>query len=544
VSKAAANRKVGTDDSSDGSSPSFLKFHKKAIPSRNKMVASGAKLVYTNNQQGKKFPKGKHFTLNDMLKSAKIVEKKYIKPIEQQLLDQGMIPGQYYDNFMEGVENKYLSFHRKLDYRFNEAFGEKYHKYRQKCWKEVLSEKKLEGPTRAMASIKGNMFAVPEELVLLGDKRQEGTYMSTNYKVKLIKATYNEIDFSEYDKMRIASGQLPYKVSKFGNELEYNVSYESDWHIRQNTELDELKYIYKAFWNLSHLCKKNWLGSLLRYSERQIIDYRTQIYTHPDGMIYDNNLVLLNIENFEVQLTVEELLDWIEWSRHPGKEYRIGEPGHELRVLWGILLVELGADKDSVRGGLTEEMVDEEHYETIREYHVFRLIKDKEEDEIPEDWKSLATGITTLILEEEVRPMEIEVDTSDFLALIAQEDYEDDFSDTETIPDYTERFEEELPYDPNLHLNRDEYVSLTTAQERADERENPESDEEMGEYWETLSNGSEYIADQVPTELEQLGIDLIDNSDRSFIINPNQKRIEIIWGAGERRPRMSVNTAV
>jgi hypothetical protein len=495
---------------------------------------------------GKRIKGAGKFTLKAMSENAKIIGKTYVDPIIDSLMDDGFIPGQKFDNLMEGIESKYLSFHRKLDNIFESAYGQAYHDFRQKEWKKILKlniDDSDEGHILRCNTLRGADFAIPKELVLLSDKNpKDGCY--TKYAVKLIPGQYRAIEYSDYDYARMSANLIPGKVSQFEDELKYNLTYEHDWHISHKTELEELKYIYRAFWEVSNMSRRNWLGSLLQYHDRFVLDYRTNTYISPDGLRRDRDVVLFCVEGYTIEKTVEELYDWITNYRIPGKKYRIGEAESDIQVLYGMLLVELGADEFHVKRDLTHEMIESELTEIRQTLEPWRFRQKPEEDSdwLPDEWKKpVNLGFEVVPQSEEVKLTE-HVSSFNFDSIAEQLAMQDDSDSYDSEEDMRERAalfndEDELPYPAHLHASSDEYVSLF---ERNNEQNYGTSEPgDPRDFYETMSNGSENIADQELTALENLGIDLVDNSDRTFIDNPTRRRVELVWMNSGRVHRRS-----
>jgi len=493
------------------------------------------------------------FTLNDMLKNAKVVEKTYVEPYEKMLLDDGVLPSSYMDNYMEGITNKFQSFHRKLDDRFNRLYGEKYHNFRQSAWKDAKKDYNKRG-TRAyigaLKSIRGPQYAVPNDVVLLSDKHPEGTFMDTCYKVSLIPAQWRYIQYSDYDNMLLASGKMGNaKTSIWNNELKYRTKYESDFHIRHISELEELRYIYRSFHYLSRMSNKSWLNTLLRHEDQIVLDYNLGVFTHPDGIWRQDNMVYLEVEGYSIEVTVDTLFEWIEWTRLPKKEYAIGEPESELLVYYALLLSNFGADKQSLKENLTLEMINE-GLEAIDLVIAPKLNPERDwegEDDIENNGLILNTiNIDQLNSAIDTYEQTNEIISSmpnfdDIVDMEEEDDFESDsddaaFSDVQSEPDY----EIQLPYNPNLHQSNEEYESLLNPNlsDSEEEEVNDDNDETLStiEWSENASQHSDNLPDQAPDELERLGIDLIDNRDRSVAQNPSQRRIEMLWGSAQRRP--------
>jgi hypothetical protein len=272
------------------------------------------------------------------------------------------------------------------------------------------------------------------------------------------------------------------------------------------------------------------------------IDYVDMpMYTCPDGLRRSDNTVILSVAGITIYRSVEELFEWIEWSRIPGEKYCIGEPGSDLMVLWGILLEEIGIPKKWVMSELT-------HYDVNKEFNQVLVelsntpVRDTEDDDSLPDW----VKDVKIPKEEwdppprsEIKPIVIrklnysEINLSDF------EDEDDvDSDDSDIISLSSEQLEvpdADLPYDPNLHHHGDEFISLLEQNQEEKAESTLERDDDDIESVESYTSLN--IPDKELTPLENLGIDLVDNSKRSYISNPVTRRIDILWGSTIREPR-------
>jgi len=477
----------GSDNASDKLS-SVCERRTKIITNKN------VKFSHSKGDFPKSKDKGKNaFSLDSMIRNAKVVEKVIIKPFEQNLLDQGMIPGRYFEEYMAGVESKIESFQRWRDPEFERQYGQLYHNFRQDAWKKAL--KKERTPLSGLRQIKGTGFAPPQELILMSDPFPDGTFVTPKYSVKLLPGRFREIDILPYELAQIASGLLPGKVSMFGSELDYKRTFECEWKCRYVDELQELKHIYKSFWYLTTSCRKNWIGALSSISnDRVILDYNQARYVLPDGQVLTDDYVLFDIEGHEVWTTVENVYKWICWSRLEGKEYSIGEPESNEQVLYALLLEWRGVEEERIKSELTLDYVLQQLEITVgvlnelnnRDYFSGKPEDPEDEEGIPDEWRLLIKNIRRDETPEEIpsleetypnnEPIEWIRTSIDLEAMAMEEDSEDDFSSSESEEEEeTIKVRPKLPYNKNLHLTNEEFTSLEMGYEVSSEEESSET---------------------------------------------------------------------
>jgi len=494
----------------------------------------------------------KKFSLADMLKNAKKVEREVGKPIIDSLKDAGHIPGPFFDQLEEAVMNKVDSFSRKLDGAFTQEFSRKFEEIRQQAWKRAKDSHRRDPFRITYASLKGIAMMPPPDAILRSPERSSTYIAQGDLVVKLPKATMNWYNYNAYESSMIQSGLATGRVSTSVEMLEYQTEITVPECIQYIDELDELKYIYKAWWFLSRINRKNWIKAIYSDPTTKIIDYCLPRLSSPDGIQKGYDIVLFVIEGVDVYISVERLFDWIQWYRTPRKKYAIGECDDEMCLHYAIYLEYMyGIPEEIIRERLTPELIkdikftmellnlgprppvmddeDDDEAEALRALGIFNLDFDVAKAE--EAAAQAHTVITRYM----------PVNFSDGIIDLSQLDdgEEDSFQSDEDFFDRDNSFDESnnLPYDQNLHASNNEFEALYLEMSR----NNPDKEFDDDE----VSVNSENVPDNELTAIEELGIDLIDPS-RDTIDQPTTRRIGLVWdpGGGNRTNTKRFNTSL
>jgi hypothetical protein len=480
----------------------------------------------------------KKFTLADMLKNARKVEREVGKPIVKALEDAGHIPNPFFDQIEESIMNKVDAFSRKLDGPFTREFGRKYHDIRQEAWKRAQKKEKDAPYGNIWTHIRGVNFALPAEAMLRDPQIGKTHYRQGGLHVNLVKPVLNWYANNAFESSRIYSGLETGNVSTSVELLEYQTKIDFDEGRLYNDELDELKMIYKAYWYLSGIDRRNWIRTVYSDPDTKVLDYRTSKMACPDGLRRHDEYVLFVVEGTDIYIQVEDLYRWITYYRTPGKRYAIGECDSELCVQYAIYLEYMyNVPEIYIQERLTVDLVQEvkSHMELLN-LATSPLQKKEDVDEEDEEYAKRMLGIdTSFNFERAVRQAEVAQEaiyrfvpvdfTSGTIDLSQLDDGETDsnISEEDIIDIQEDQFPGvELPYDPNLHASNNEFEALFLGLERTDQEE-IEFDAE--------SVASEDAPDRELNPIDELGIDLIDPS-RDTTDQPTLRRIGLAWDPG------------
>lgn len=469
-----------------------------------------------------------------MLKNAKKVIKEVADPLMAQI-SEGMIPNEFLDELTEGVEFKVTSFARKLDPVFTKEFSRDFSEFRQQSWKTAKEKYSREWWKLPSKYLKGTIF-VPREDMVLWDTPSETYKNWGKKKISLPNPNIKSFDYNLIESARVVSGLQAGNVSYQEKVLNYNRVLETEDQIFFKDELDELKYIYRAFWHLGRCCSLNWLEVLYLKPGKKIIDYNLASWTPRDGYIYGESCALFSIEGTDLYIPVEDLYDWILHWRTPGKEYAIGECDSAKALGYSLLLeYGYGIPRGMIRERITLSDFEKIEWEILDYLNIHPEInqENKDDDGLPEEWKNMMQtfrqeGINVRLPEEpreeayEERIIPVDIDLRN-INLDFDTGSIDSFSDSSSEMEEENSSEVVLPYHPNLHASGNEYESMYLALDRQDPEENINED--------ALSDISENMADEVLDPIEALGIDLIDPS-RDTTYQPNLRRIGLVWDPG------------
>jgi hypothetical protein len=485
-----------------------------------------------------------------MLKNARKVEKEVGKPILKSLEDAGHIPNPFLDQIEKSVLEKVDAFSRKLDGPFTREFGRKYHEVRAKAWEQAKRKERDNPFGNVYTNVRGVNFALPEDAMMRHHERSLTHYPQGGIKINLVKPVMNWYNNNAYESSRIYSGLETGRVSTSVELLEYETTFQSDDGRVYNNELDELKYIYRAYWYLSGINRRTWIRTLYSDPETKILDFRTSQITPPDGLRRHDHTVLFVIEGTDVYVHVEDLYRWIQYYRIPRKKYAIGECESELCVQYAIYLEYMyGIPEEIIQERLTVSLVEDvrSHMEMLN-LAVSPSSKKKEVDDEDDEYARRMLGVDTTFSFEKAERGAVEaaeavwkmipVSFKDGIIDLSQLDdgetdsyiSDDDYNAENEIE---QKEEWNLPYDPNLHADSNEYEALFRGLKRKDE-DNIDYDNE--------SVHSDDIPDKVLNPIEELGIDLIDPS-RDTTDQPTIRRIGLAWdpgGGGRALPRRFV----
>jgi hypothetical protein len=467
-----------------------------------------------------------------MLKNARKVDKEVGKPIVDSLKDKGHIPGPYLSQIEESVMAKVEAFNRKLDGPFTREFGRSFHEMRQKAWKRAADKERKNPFGSIYPQLSGGNFAAPEEAILRDPMRSQTYIAQGGLNIKLPRAVMCWYDYNTYESSAIQSGLIPGRTSTSIEMLQYEVTASVPDARQYINELDELKYIYKGFWFLSRINKKNWIRILYSDPNSKIIDYNLSKVSCPDGLRRSDDTVLLVVEGTDIYTTVDELYDWITFYRSPRKKYAIGECDSEMCVHYAIYLGYMyGIPKEVIQERLTVDLVEDvkSHMEVL---HLGLTPRVEETNEDAEALRALGVDVSLMdfptIEDKAVEAHEaiyrtVPVNFKDGIIDLSQlDDCEtDSFVSSEDLSErQSEVWEEELPYDPEIHKSNNEFESFYLSHKR---------DAELVEDNESVN--SDNVPDQELDPVEELGIDLIDPS-RDTVDQPTLRRIGLIWNPG------------
>jgi len=300
-----------------------------------------------------------------MLMNAKKVEKKHTNRFASDLLDDGFIPGQALDEYLDGVDSKFKAFSRKQEEEFVSSFGEKYSQYRQQCykrWRKIDPEEYNDTHFPGWASLRGNNIGFDERWFLMGvTKNMEMVYEKN---IHLPMLNYRELAMTQYQELLAFSGKLPFKPDFIRDgSLDYINTHSLKWAWVYTDELDELKHIYEQWWH-SNQCRQLWLRSMYNMEmkhSKKILDRSSDIYVLPDGLRRPTyNTVVAQYNGTMYVTTVDELYEWICWSRlhvEEPKDWAIGEVGNALLFTYGFWTYLAGGSKIAIMNSMTEDMV-------------------------------------------------------------------------------------------------------------------------------------------------------------------------------------------
>jgi len=492
--------------------------------------------------------KKKKFTLADMIKNAKKVEKEVGEPILDGLRDEGHLPSTTFDEIEESVYNKVDSFMRGLDYPFTREFGRAYENRRQEAWEKAKRDERKNPFYVNLAPLSGFAFDAPEEYILRSRMDSSTFVRQGPFRVALPTPICNWYDYNAYETSAIKSGLMPGRVSDTIVFLKYQTTYESDEDVREYiNELDELKHIYRAFWFLSRINRKNWIKCLYKNPEEKVVDYRLPRFNSPDGLRRSEETVIFNVEGTDCYLSVDELYEWIEHYRLPRKKYAIGECESEIALCYAIYLNYMyGISKDIIKQYLTIELMEEVKYHMSALNLGLQMAAEADAEEDSEARKAL--GVVSLDIEArpaavaaeafEAKWMYKSVNFSDGIIDLSQlDDGEDDSVISEDdIPSVDEEFpgaDVELPYETNLHASNNEFEAFFF-ERNIPEEDTRANDEEIIDALDSDNESicSENMPDKELNPLDELGVDLIDPS-RDTIDQPTIKRIGLVWDPGK-----------
>jgi hypothetical protein len=552
-SSLADNRRPTSVERSFSSNPASHR------PNRNEAIKLRPNVTFrpkpSNSDEADQAPRKKKFTLDSMLKNARKVTQVHAKPIVESMKDNGHIPNSFLDDLEEAITNKVTSFSRKQDRPFTAEFGRKYSEIRQVAWKKAITQQYKEAPKISYAKLSG-LAMVPPDSAILRDPMKSRTYVHPNKQICLPRPCLNWFTYNSYEASEIMSGLSPGRVSTSVEYLDYQTNFtisEGRFYI---DELEELRYIYKGFWFLSRINRRNWIRVLYSDANTKIVDYELPRLMAPDGVRKAEDAILFNIEGLDVYTTPERLFSWIQHYRIPRKVYAIGGSESDICVLYAIYLEYLyGIPEDIIKERLTIELIDDvkNNMELLNLGPRPKRDVDSEEDEDEEAMKALGaldvSAIARAQIEATIQTAEyvtefISVNFKDGLDLSQLDDGRTDseassefggseYQEDIDIPGY------DLPYDTDLHASNNEFESIYLDLRRND----PEPEEDAQSIADSVH--TENMPDNGWTPLEELGIDLIDPS-RDATDQPAIRRIDLVWapGGGSRLSTKRFNSSL
>jgi hypothetical protein len=470
----------------------------------------------------------KKFSLKDMISNAKKITEEFVEPIKKQFRDEGIIPNPFQDVIEEGIENKYLSFPRQLDGKFNDSFGEEYHQFRQHAYKRAVKKYQATYWRPTYKFLQGVNMAPGEDMVLRGKALRTG--IRESMEIDLLPACINSVSYNTWEASLVWSKLAPGNVTKHEEWLSYNTRLKLKEVAAYGDELEELQYIYQSFWYLARINRRNWLGALYEQPESRVLDYFLPPWQHPNGMKYPDDMVLISVEGTDIMTTAEEILKWTELYRLPKKRYPIGGCEDHHCVAYAIYLTRIGIPEkyiimhltlDSMKevknrleiqifGDLAENALEPEEVPEGISLEDFRDLLDKKNQEEP---KTLQAGVMPA-WEDMIKGLEDE-----------SED-EDSSGDEKSQREEGHGEEMNLPYDWNLHDSANEFAAYVEGDTREEYSPGAQADD-------AVSYTSETMPDRELTPLEALGIDLIDPSSKADKTSqPALNRVRLVWNPG------------
>jgi hypothetical protein len=307
--------------------------------------------------------KVKGISLQDMLKNAKKVDREFVQPIKEQLLDEGIIPCPITDEYIQSVEDKALAFPRKFEASFLREYGKSYHEYRQECWKKARTYHATDSVRlhRSVLRAKAANWAFDRRFLSIGPPT-EGTRMEFNFKVQLPKVYYRDVHLTLADEIRAVSGFINAIPDPYRNrELEYVRSYEGHFVPVASTELDELKHIYKTFWYAGS-CSEMFLYALyeVQGSDSRVEGFWTQRRNCLDGLRRPDDTVVFSLNGKLVYISVDQLYEFIVASRRFEKrDYAYGEAYSDSFIIFAVWLWSRGISPEAIIEGLNPGLIED-----------------------------------------------------------------------------------------------------------------------------------------------------------------------------------------
>jgi hypothetical protein len=527
----------GPASSKEGSPPSSL-YPCRFERAERKTLNPNVKFVQKSNssEKGQSHSK-KKFSLADMTKNAKKVEREVARPIVEALVNDGHIPNPFLEQIEESVIAKVTAFSRKLDHPFTREFGRLYSNERQKAWKRAKDKERRNPFGNLFTHIRGVNFSTPEDAVLRIEMKNQTYIRQGPFRVKLPSPVMNWYNTNAYEASLIMSGKATGIVSTSVEYLKYETTFEGEEIREYISELDELTYIYKAYWYLTNINKKNWIRDLYTDPDKKIIDYRFSKVPCPDGIHRADNVVLFVIEGTDFYVHVEDVYRWICHYRTPRKKYAIGESDSEMAVHYAIYLEQMyGIPESIIRERLTVDLVEQVrgHMEVLH-LATDPLSKDTEWDEDLEAIRRLGIDPTfdykraedNAVQAQEILYKMVPVNFSDGKIDLTQlDDGETDSNITlEEIEERNNDIREEynLPYE--YGINENEFFSADYSQVTIEKEITSE------DFDDNRSVNSENIPDKELNPLDELGVDLVDPS-RDTTDQPELRRIGLTWDPG------------
>jgi len=342
-----------------------LEIHSAGSFSRERIHTNPNVRLVSRSDRDEHFPERKKFSLADMLKNAKKVEKHFVQPYAQKCMDEGIIPCTYWDEHLDGVDSKFKAFARKQDKAFERKFGEQYHDFRKAAWTKINSNHnmyKAEYVSPLARRLRSSDMAFDTRFISL--YVPDDASRRFDIRIKLPLTNFRLQTLSAWESVLAASGKIP-AIPDFlhQGELDYSRSFDIDEAIIFHSELSELKYIYRTWW-YADSCKTNWLHALYSHEDvknTKILGFQFSKVSSPTGMYLEEDMVIYQIDGTIYTLSVDELFKWIVWTRdlYPRSEpFAIGEPSDDYLLLYAILI--------SAKGGTDFEIMNNLNHDVIR----------------------------------------------------------------------------------------------------------------------------------------------------------------------------------
>jgi hypothetical protein len=498
-------------------------------PGRNVTFTRGKKPKSNNTSFEAKIP------LAQYRRGAKQVEKQLIQPLIEELLDQDIIPSRELDDYKEELSSKLYSFQQVREGRFQREFGEFYSEFRQDAWASAKKDHAKGKPLPR--EFYSRSLHLPDSMCLIGEMPLEGYSFNFRYdEVKLISPCWNEFQLSTFQKVLAVSGKLPFTVSPLGEELKYVCRARiPEGHMICNSELEELRRIYKLWWYSTNFCQTRWLNSI--YADRgmgkNVLECNLKRYVSWDGMEHRDDEILFEADGIPFWTNVDTLYKWTEYTREvygDKTDWQIGESPEEGITLVACYFESLGIQEWYIKETLTKELLMDELEKTPGVLREILNIPDIEEpryksvtsDGLPSEWKRAmafdmsgfqnARFVDDEDLEwmlqfenyfepEEFKEVRFEIDLTniDLKDLAGNSEGsitdEEETSQVGSDEDIFSDVDEDLPYLSTLHKGVDEFENVGAFEGHApsDSEEEPEDETERR-----------------PGKLDKLGNDLVD----------------------------------
>jgi hypothetical protein len=307
--------------------------------------------------------------LDEMMKNAKVVQKKFVKPFENEVFqEQGLLPGGPVDDYIHQMEKKFLSFPRRQDTKFSEAFGKKVHEERQKAWKRVQKfnphySSKL--PNRPILQITGKNYSWDERLLVMEDFNPSTTVFAASRVISLPRVNYRDVELDPWLELLAWSGKLGNVIPDTlrGGELDYKRELILEWSRVYSDEREELRHIYKSFWHAGP-CQNNFVYALYEAEDfygKRVHNYLTSIRSCPDKIRRGYDIVMCQFNGHVYYVDLEIFIDLIFWTRtfSKNRRYAIGEPYSEVLMTLALWSYVQGKSMQEIQEYLTPEIAQE-----------------------------------------------------------------------------------------------------------------------------------------------------------------------------------------